>query len=324
MRRTDRVTVAIPVEVTGTEAGGGGFFDRTETQRISRHGASLVLRRKLAPDQELTLRNLENQREAEVTVIGQIGTTEQGELYGVAFTSGSESENLWDIAFPLVAESDDAAFRIVMGCVACKTREVAYLNELEAEVFQASGVLRRNCARCRQSTVWRESAGPEPEQVAHVETARPGATASAGPASPPRATTQAAPQAMALADAIGSVRDVHEADEAPAEPRTQNDRKHGRSRLKITVCIRTFHDAKDRWGAEEEVIETSDVSRGGFGFSSETRYRKGSHVEVAIPYRAGSANIFVAAKVANVRTLKDGRRRYGVAYIPAHKDWPGA
>ncbi len=314
IRRSDRVTLAVPVEVNGTEAGGGDFFDRCETLRISRHGASLVLRRKLAPDQELTLRNLQNHREAEIRVVGQIGSTEHGELYGVTFTR--DNENLWDIEFPPLADSDDAACRIVLGCVACKTREVAYLNELEAEVFEASGALRRHCLRCRESTVWRASAGPEPQPVAAVQTARPDV------AGAPRLA--ASLQAMPVAEAIGAQADAHETDEPPPEPRTQNDRKHGRSKLTITVCIRRFRDAKDHWGADEEVVETSDVSRGGFGFSSETRYKKGSHLEVALPYKAGDANIFVPARIANARTLKAGRRRYGVAYIPAHKGWPGA
>src|SRR3970040_2602560 len=107
IRRRDRVTLAGAVEVLGTEAGGGDFFDVTETQRISRHGGELVVRRKLAPDQELTLRNLENHREAEIRVIGQIGTSERGEVYGVAFTH--DDANLWDIEFPPLSESEDAA-----------------------------------------------------------------------------------------------------------------------------------------------------------------------------------------------------------------------
>jgi len=228
-----------------------------------------------------------------------------------------EDTNLWDIEFPPLAESEQAASRVVMACMACKVREVAYLNELETEVFQASGVLQRPCVRCRQSTVWRESSGsePVPEPSAPMAKARPGATAGSAAAR--------GPQAVSVAEAMGSHGQEHEADDAPTEPRTQNDRKHLRSKLIITVCIRAFREGKDHWGSDEEVIETSDVSRGGFGFQSERRYRKGSHVEVAIPYKAGAANIFVPAKIANVRRQKDGRRRYGVAYIPAHKGWPG-
>lgn len=316
IRRSDRVTLAVPVEVLGTEAGGGDFFDIAETERISRYGASLVLRRKLAPDQELTLRNLENHRETEIRVIGQIGTTERGEIYGIAFTR--DDANLWDIEFPSLSDSEDAAFRIVLGCVACKTREVAYLNEVEAEVFHASGVLRRKCSRCRESTVWREGAGMAPEAPVTAQPVQPDAAVQErGHGSP-------ASQAMPVAEAIGShAQALDSEDEAPQLPRTQNDRKHGRSRLKITVCIRKFQDAKDHWGADEEIAATSDVSRGGFGFSSEIRYRKGSHVEVAMPYKAGAPNIFVPAKIANVRMLKDGKRRYGVAYIAVHKGWPG-
>lgn len=315
IRRSDRVTVSIPLEVAGTDASGEGFFDGAETLRISRHGASIVLNRKLAPDQELTLRNLENNREAEVSVIGQIGTAERGEVYGVAFAQ--EETNLWDIEFPPLAESDQAASRVVMACMACKGREVAYLNELETEVFQSSGVLQRSCSRCRQSTVWRESSGPEPvaESSAPAETARPGVVA--GP------TAAHGPQAVSVAEAMGSHVHEHEADDEPSEPRTQNDRKHVRSKLTITVCIRAFREGKDQWGSEDEVLETADVSRGGFGFETERRYRKGSHVEVAIPYKAGAANIFVPAKIANVRRQKSGKRRYGVAYIPTHKGWPG-
>ena len=68
---------------------------------------------------------------------------------------------------------------------------------------------------------------------------------------------------------------------------------------------------------QEEIELTDDCSRGGFCFQSYTEFKMDDKVEVAIPYQAGGANIFVPARIANARKQKDGRFRYGVAYTRA-------
>lgn len=317
IRRSDRVTVTVAVEVNGTDASGQDFFDAAETVVVSRHGAAILVTRKLVPEQELYLRNRENNREAEVRVIGQISSHERGGVYGVTFTDAKV--NLWDIEFPPLAESEAAAARLVLECAACKAREVVYLNELEAEVFEAGGALKRRCPRCAESTLWRASSGPAPAEP--IAPTRPVPRGPA-PAARPTATAEA-PEAMPVAESVGVPFQPQEAEEPEGPPRTQNDRKHVRSKLEIKICIRRYREGEDEWGTEEEILTTVDCSRGGFSFESRRKYKKGSHIEVAIPYRPGAANIFVPAKIANARGKKGGGYRYGAAYIRAHQGWPG-
>lgn len=287
-RLADRVTVNIPIEAGGSDATGQYFFDRCITLVISRQGATIVLARKLMPQQDLTLRNLQNKREAEVHVVGFIAKHEKGDVYGVKFVD--QSNNIWDIDFPPASESLDAAFRLVMECLGCNARQVSYLDELETEVFRASGALRRNCEKCRDSTLWKESSGPAPEPA------------------PEPAPSQA------VGSAVQPLVAGQEQAEAPRS-RTANDRKHVRSKMQIQICVRRIRAFSEEWNTKEEIELTDDCSRGGFCFQSYTQFKADEKVDVAIPYQAGGANIFVRARIANARKQKDGRYRYGVAYV---------
>lgn len=298
-RRTDRVEVAIPIEVSGSDATGQYFFDRTETLVISQNGATIVLDRKLMPEQDLHIRNLKNNREAEVHIIGFIAKHAKGDVYGAKFLQ--PGDNIWGIEFPPIGDAKDAAYHLVMECISCSTRQVAYLDELEAEVFRAGGVLRRKCSKCRDSSLWKESSGPAPEPEPEPAT--------------PAAPVYVPVQEMVVAS--HSWEGATQSEDAPPPPRPKgiNDRKHVRSKMQIPVCVRRLRTAAEEWGAQEEVELTDDCSRGGFAFQSYGRFKVGDEVEACVPYKPGGANIFVPAKIANARKQKDGRYRYGVAYV---------
>jgi hypothetical protein len=296
-RRTDRVTVSIPVEVSGTCPTGALFFDRTVTVAISRFGGSVLLPRKLMPEQDLVLRNLENRRETEVQVVGLAGRDTQGDVYGLRFLG--EAGNFWNIEFPALEDAREAAMRMVMECQSCHGRQVAYLNELEAEVFVFSQGLLRGCKKCRASTEWKEAA------AGAAETAQPVMQSAYG----------GSQEALVASYDLESVRPPSERTQPAAAPRSANDRKHVRNKLRIQVCIRRSKNDPEQWGMDEEVTYTDDCSRGGFGFTSPSVFKVGIEIEAAIPFKEGGSNICVPAYIANARKLEDGRRRYGVAYI---------
>lgn len=301
-RRTDRVTTRIPIEVSGSCPTGAMFFERTETSSISKFGAAVVLNRKLLPEQELILRNL-NGREAEVTVVGLAGQCETGWIYGVKFLRAVH--DFWGIEFPPAEEEQDAALRMVMECAECHARELTYLNELEAEVFCHSAELHGPCKHCRTTTRWKQSS----KEIA--ETA-----VEAAPVSAQAPQSEYAPARESLVCTYDSEAAQPETPKTPpAPPRTANERKHVRSRMQIQICVRRNRDDKEEWGRNEETGLTEDCSRGGFSFCSYSIFHCGVHVEVAIPYREGGANIFVPARIVNVRKKEDGRCRYGVAYV---------
>ncbi len=154
-RKSDRVSIAVPIRVSGTDAAGQAFEEQTRTVVISRDGATIVLNRKLAPGQYVTISRVKGNKAASAQVVGQIGGQPHGYIYGMAVqhpTCGS----LWDILFPPLEESEKAAIRLLLECTSCQAREVAYLNELEVEVFEANRSLSRACKQCSEWTVWKQ------------------------------------------------------------------------------------------------------------------------------------------------------------------------
>jgi hypothetical protein len=164
MRRSDRVSVELPIQMFGSDATGRVFFEEGRATVVNRDGAKIEVARKLAPQQELTIKCLETGREAEVRVVGQIEAGPQGYTYGISLID--PETNPWGIEFPPIAESEDAIGRAVLECLACHTREVTYLDDFELEVLEANQSLSRHCKRCSDASVWKKSfaeVAPEPE-----------------------------------------------------------------------------------------------------------------------------------------------------------------
>lgn len=151
-RRSDRVSLSIPIRIKATDAGGQIFHERTQTQAISRYGAKILLGRSLPSQQEISILNLWTNREAQARVVGQMGISPDGYYYAVELCD--TGFNLWGIDFPPSADTEQAAGRALLECAVCQAREVVLLNDLHLEVFQATQRLSRHCVRCRETTVW--------------------------------------------------------------------------------------------------------------------------------------------------------------------------
>jgi len=162
-RGSERIELKLSIDVAGTDCMGRDFLDQTRTLVIGRHGAKIVLRRKLAPQQELTIRCVATGKEADARVVGQIREDSGSYQYGVEFLD--KEVNPWDVEFPPLDDFEGAVGRVVLECVGCKTREVTYLDDFELEVLEANQDLSRACKRCRDVSLWRKSRGeaPEPE-----------------------------------------------------------------------------------------------------------------------------------------------------------------
>jgi len=152
-RRSDRVFLALPIWVSGTEVTNENFTDEARTVSISRHGATIVLARRLAPVQQITIRNSSSKLESKARIVGQIGGQPQGYVYGVSLLE--PMPNIWNVGFPPQSEAEQAVVRTLLECTVCQTREVACMNELEVEVFEANGILSRSCASCIGWTAWK-------------------------------------------------------------------------------------------------------------------------------------------------------------------------
>jgi PilZ domain len=152
MRRSERVSLEVPIEVVGTSATGSDFLDKTRTLLVSRHGGKIVLDRILSPDQEITVLCPSTGKEVAARIVGHVGEGPEGHYYGIAFLD--PEMNLWDIEFPELSESEKAAARILLECAVCHAHRVTYLDELEAEVLEVRHRLSIFCKQCSNATLW--------------------------------------------------------------------------------------------------------------------------------------------------------------------------
>jgi hypothetical protein len=95
---------------------------------------------------------------------------------------------------------------------------------------------------------------------------------------------------------------------APQPRHTIQERKEPRINLKVAVCI--SHPVQG-----QDIASTENVSRGGFRMRSQMDYPIGTVVEAALPYSAGSANIFTPARIVH-KELAVGAKTF-VAYVPS-------
>lgn len=87
------------------------------------------------------------------------------------------------------------------------------------------------------------------------------------------------------------------------------ERETTRYDTRLMACVR------ERVGTEEMAV-CENVSRQGIAFRSRRKYEEGAHVEVAVPYTQGTANVFIPAVVMHVRALPTaGLYRHGVKYL---------
>ena len=84
-RRSDRIAMSIPIRVSGRDEQGQDFAVESRTVILSRHGATIILKQSLKPDQDLKITLMRRAKGAAVRVVGRIGGGESdGFVYGVA------------------------------------------------------------------------------------------------------------------------------------------------------------------------------------------------------------------------------------------------
>jgi hypothetical protein len=201
-RRSERISIAIPVDITGAEPAGDKFTAQAKTALISRHGATVVINRKLIADQQVYLSRPQVGKIATGRVVGYIRRQSDGEVYGIELDE--KDVGFWDVEFAAPGAHEEAVAKILLECTICHSREVACLNELEIEVYEANRSIMLRCRHCENSTLW---------SLAQYDVGGGPVSAAAKPAGAPAAP--AAPKA-----------------------RTSNDRKHIRMKVKMTACIR--------------------------------------------------------------------------------------
>lgn len=153
VRRSGRIPKEIPIVLIGSDLAGRIFSEQTKTVLLSLHGAGLLSRHKLSPEQEMILRWPERNKEAEIRVVGQIGEDSGAYRYGVAFFD--HVENFWEMEFPPPTPEEQELGVVTLVCGVCQTLERVDDHSIEADVVATNDGVLRYCKRCGNSTIWK-------------------------------------------------------------------------------------------------------------------------------------------------------------------------
>jgi diguanylate cyclase (GGDEF)-like protein/PAS domain S-box-containing protein len=96
-RRSERVSIAFPLEVAGVDLTGQRFSDKTKTTTVSMYGCCLPIPRLLKPDQQVQLTRILTGQSALGRVVAPMGDQPEGHLYGVE--TDDPCAALWGIQF---------------------------------------------------------------------------------------------------------------------------------------------------------------------------------------------------------------------------------
>jgi hypothetical protein len=167
MRRSDRVSLTVLLEASGIDSLGQEFKERARTMLINRGGAVIVLDRELKPEQEIRIRRqtgTDSEKIVGARVVGEFGRQKDGHLYGIEILN--PDDDFWKIEFPPIEESTEAVARMLLQCSYCKSREVAYLNELELRGFESNRGIARHCKTCSVPSIWTQAPHEDEKQRA--------------------------------------------------------------------------------------------------------------------------------------------------------------
>jgi PilZ domain len=343
VRSSGRISKEIPIILIGDDLGGTVFSERTKTVVLSLHGAGILSKHKLSPEQELILRYPEGNRETEIRVVGQLGTHDGVHTYGVAFVN--PNLNFWEIDFPPVSLLERELGLLALFCVSCKTIEKVDDTSIEADICATNDGVMRFCKHCGSSTFWKPALRNTHEASVPVATGQMSLFPSTAPATSPIAPPQTFYDSEVRATTpvqIPVPRDNFSADPSPrrgsayaaypeeleepraailtmavpektARPTGIERRKHPRVKVNYSACVR--HPQRG-----DDVVLCEDMSKGGLRFKTRKQYYAQSLIEVAVPYQPGQAAIFVPAQIVFVEELPEQQLyRCGVQYLKPTK-----
>jgi hypothetical protein len=160
--------LVIPIEMAGTNSAGRPFSESGQMPIVSRSGAVIVSNYPLATDQELTIRTVDTNKEAEVRVVGLIRRHGSESVYGVILLDPNMKP--WDVELPSRTIAETATAQVSLQCGLCQHCEVVQLNEIERLVFATNNSIERFCGPCSSTTVWKKgSKEAHRDSVPHIE-----------------------------------------------------------------------------------------------------------------------------------------------------------
>lgn len=141
-RRSDRVSIAFPVEVSWIDPAGQRFQCRTKTEVVSNYGCCLRLPQSLACEQEVHVRRFRRAEPVAARVVAHL----TDRRYGVAMTNSCET--LWGIRFSPFSLQEKLMDRLYEGAyIVNRDRRIAYWNQGAQRLsgYSADEVIGKGC-----------------------------------------------------------------------------------------------------------------------------------------------------------------------------------
>ncbi|MBZ5515722.1 MAG: PilZ domain-containing protein [Acidobacteriia bacterium] len=158
-RRTERVLLRIPIEISGENDAGEPFKEKTCTLVINRDGARVALRAHVRPGSLVNVKNLLSALSARFRIVGPLGRSlGEGPEWGVECLQ--PLMEFWGISFPekgAVAQEPELVDAL-LECTACRSQELAQLTMVQYRTASRESVS-RPCAKCGRATPWRFPSG---------------------------------------------------------------------------------------------------------------------------------------------------------------------
>ena len=327
LRRSGRIRKEIPILLFGSDLDGSVFTEDTKTVVLSLHGAGIVSKYRLLPEQELVLRWKEAGLEAEVRVVGEVAQEGIYHTYGVAFLD--EQLDFWRMEFPAAPDQPERPLVLLLECGTCGDVVELVNGEFEYDICAIHGGLTRFCTDCGMLTVWRvpQDLGalaerwakrrvlPRPVQVEPRHSAYDGSIdleidrgfesgVAKGSAFDAPGQEQERPPGVPAAEDPGLV--------PVAEIDAPERRTRVRAKVNFLACVRSEV-------FPEETVKGIDMAKGGVSFRSKNQHARNSIIQIAVPFSPDEKRvpaIFVRARIANVQEFAgEGEFRCGVEFL---------
>jgi hypothetical protein len=153
-RQGDRVSLTLPLRISGIRGRDKEFSAEGETVDISRQGAAVKVDRELFAGEIIKVQRLDGVgKEVMALVVGCVARGPEGHVFGLK-TLDPVVASPWGIVFPAISDTDKAVLRALLRCVVCDRTEVTYLDECEADLLLCHHYLCRLCEQCGGWTTW--------------------------------------------------------------------------------------------------------------------------------------------------------------------------
>jgi PilZ domain len=278
-RRTERLSIKVPISVTGEDTSGRHFEEQTTVRDVSRLGGRVLLKGIPQDGTRLVIANLATGVKGTFRTTGSypVGT---GGLREWGVQQVDNEANVWDVLFEEVTEPGlDSGASALLVCTTCGQRVFARLRRSEYRMLELKFVIRRPCDRCDTVTDWVVGICEDDDDD-----------------SPPTAVK-------------ASERNPLQAAKPMPQSAGAERRRSPRFALKVPLLVSSP-------GGPSDLTVAEDVSRSGLRFASSVEAMPGSRLQVIIGYGVADSPPVHAYRIVWRNPMhKSARYMYGVTQV---------